>query len=154
MVTFSIGPQRLAIPATALLEVMDPLPVTRVPGAGRLVPAVLNVRGSVVPLVDLGAALGLVRRGDPRNHRFIVVEVDLDGDLSTVVIHADAVHDVTTLNPQAILKATAAMSPWPAGFLLGLYNTDTGFVLLPNLVQIFSAPPPAPNKLTKEGPAT
>ena len=45
VITFSIGPQRLAIPATDLREIIDPLPTTRVPGAGDFAPWVVNVRG-------------------------------------------------------------------------------------------------------------
>jgi purine-binding chemotaxis protein CheW len=151
MVTFSIGPQRLAVPATSLLEVMDPLPVTRVPGAGRLVPGVVNVRGSVVPFADLGAALGLPRGGDVANHRFVVVEVDVGGDLSTVVIHADAVHEVASLHPEAILTASASLSPWPAEFLLGLYKSGDGFVILPDLVQVFSTLAKKPSTPSSNG---
>lgn len=130
---------------------MDPLPVTRVPGAGRLVPGVVNVRGSVVPFADLGAALGLPRGGDVAHHRFIVVEMEVDGDLSTVVIHADAVHEVATLHSEAILKASASLSPWPAEFLLGLYKSEDGFVILPDLVQVFSTLAKKPNTLSSNG---
>jgi purine-binding chemotaxis protein CheW len=151
MVTFSIGPQRLAVPATSLLEVMDPLPVTRVPGAGRLVPGVVNVRGSVVPFADLGAALGLPRGGDVAHHRFVVVEVDVGGDLSTVVIHADAVHEVASLHPEAILTASASLCPWPSEFLLGLYKSGDGFVILPDLVQVFSIRAQKPSTLSSNG---
>jgi purine-binding chemotaxis protein CheW len=139
LVTLSIGNQMLAIPAGALHEVLDPLPVTRVPGAGEFSPNVLNVRGSVVPLADIGHALGLGRTEETDRRRIMVLDVLLDGDSATVVIEADAVHEVTSVAQSEILPVTSSMSTWPPEYLLGLYNGPDGFVLLPDLSKIFSS---------------
>ena len=83
VITFSIGPQRLAIPATDLREIIDPLPTTRVPGAGDFAPWVVNVRGAVLPLGDLRLPLGIndpnpaERPEDAR--RFLVLEAIIGG---------------------------------------------------------------------------
>ena len=79
VVTLSLGTQMLAIPANLLREILDPLPVTRVPGAGQFVPGVVNVRGSVVPLADLKQVLSIPDDGHDERRRILVLELDLAG---------------------------------------------------------------------------
>lgn len=141
VLTLSIGKQMLAIPATNLREILDPLPRTRVPGADQAAPWVLNVRGAVVPLADLRIPLGILDQPsseeDSDTHRFVVLEVDIGSDRSTVAILADVVHNVTTILTDQIEPLPAA-SQFPAGFLTGLYRGADSFVLLPDLSTIFT----------------
>lgn len=141
VLTLSIGKQMLAIPAANLREILDPLPRTRVPGADQAAPWVLNVRGAVVPLADLRIPLGILDQPsteeDSDTHRFVVLEVDIGSDRSTVAILADVVHNVTTILTDQIEPLPAA-SQFPAGFLTGLYRGADSFVLLPDLSAIFT----------------
>lgn len=142
LVTLSLGRQVMAIPATMLREILDPLPVTRVPGAGPQVPGVVNVRGSVVPLADLKQVLGIPERGEEqdedRRRRFLTLDVPIAGEPTLVAIAADAVHEVTVVRRTAIEPVPAAATDWPPGFLSGLYRASQGFVLLPDLEVIFT----------------
>lgn len=142
LVTFSIGPQVLAIPADLLREIIEPLPQTRVPGASRFAPSVLNVRGAVVPLADLRIALDIHDPApldrDPEARRFLVIEVEVAGERIPAAIVADAVHEVTAIPGGTILPLPAA-SPWPAEYLLGICLGKDGFMLLPDLAAIFTA---------------
>lgn len=139
LVTFSIGMQMLAIPASILREVLDPLPITRVPGAGNFAPGVVNVRGSVVPLADLAIPYGLSHDENHDRHRIMVIDLTMGGELSTVVVSADAVHEVVSLKSTEILPVSASMSTWPPEYLIGLYRAANGFVILPDLTQIFTS---------------
>lgn len=139
LVTLSIGRQTLAIPAAILREVLDPMPMTRVPGAGAFSPGVLNVRGSVVPLADLGHALGLPAQEPTERNRIVVIEAELDGERATVAMNADAVHEVTSVPRTSVLPVPDSMATWPPEYLSGLYKSETGFVLLPDLNAIFAA---------------
>lgn len=139
LVTFSLGRQRLAIPTEILREILDPLPLTRVPGAQGFVPGVVNVRGSVVPLADLRHALGITGcDGDDRS-RIMVLELEIEGEPILVAIRADAVHEVTTIPRSKIEAVPAASTAWPAEYTLGLYKAAEGFVLLPHLTHIFAS---------------
>ncbi|NGQ91804.1 chemotaxis protein CheW [Rhodobacter sp. HX-7-19] len=138
VVTLALGSQTLAIPTDLLREILDPLPVTRVPGAGALVPGVVNVRGSVVPLADLKQALCIPDEGQDDRSRVLVLDVMLGGEAATVAIAADAVHEVATIDAGAIEAVPASAHVWPPEYLSGLFRGAQGFILLPNLEQIFS----------------
>ena len=138
VVTMALGMQTLAVPAELLREILDPLPVTRVPGAGPFVPGVVNVRGSVVPLADLKQALSIPDEGADERRRILVLDVIIAGETTTVAIAADAVHEVATVATDAIEPVPASAHAWPPEYLSGLYRGADGFVLLPNLETIFS----------------
>lgn len=139
LVTMALGSQTLAIPASALREILDPLPSTRVPGAALFVPHVVNVRGSVVPLANLKIALGITEDSIDERSRILVLEIPLDGEAALVAIKADAVYEVTTIETAGIERISETASIWPPDFLIGLYKGPSGFVLLPDLAAIFSA---------------
>ena len=138
LVTMALGMQTLAIPAELLREILDPLPVTRVPGAGPFVPGVVNVRGSVVPLADLKQALSIPDEGSDDRRRILVLEVAIAGENTTVAIAADAVHEVTSIETALIEPVPASAHAWPPEYLSGLYRGPDGFVLMPNLEAIFT----------------
>ena len=138
--TFTIGSVRLAVPASDLQEIKDPLPITRVPGASSFAPAVLNVRGGVLPLADLRIPLGIAPTGptQPESVRFLVLEVGMGAEPATVVITADMVHEVMSI-PMAQIVPLPATSGWPPEFMRGIFRiADESFVLLPDLSAIFT----------------
>lgn len=139
VVTLSLGPQVLAIPAVRLREILDPLPVTRVPGAGPLVPGVVNVRGTVVPLANLKQVLRIPEVEADARRRFLVLDVTIAGEAAVVAVEADAVHEVATIETSIVEPVPAAASAWPPEFLTGLYRGADGFVLMPDLDHILSA---------------
>lgn len=138
VVTFSLGTQMLAIPANHLREILDPLPVTRVPGAGQSVPHVINVRGAVVPLADLKQVLSIPDDRHDNHRRILVLELVLAAEAAVVAISADVVHEVTTIETDIIEPVPSSAQAWPPDYLTGLYRGTHGFVLLPNLETIFS----------------
>ena len=138
-VLLQIGGQAMAIPARSLRTILEPVPVTRVPTANRFVDGVVNVRGSVIPIADLRVAFGLAGAGDDDTRRFLVLEIDLDGEPATVAIVADAVHEVVELDPAGLDPLPATGTRWPQHFVRGLARSDSGFVMMPHLENIFAA---------------
>jgi purine-binding chemotaxis protein CheW len=137
----TLGRQAVAIPAVAIREILDPMPVTRVPRAPRLMPGVLNVRGAVVPLADLHHALGLPpATGDGERRRIVVLDVDTGEEISTVAFTADAVHEVAAL-PVADIEPAPVTAIWPPGTVQGLSRRADGFVLIPDLPAILAGRP-------------
>lgn len=141
VVTMTLGRQPVAIPAVSIREILDPLPVTRVPRAPRLVPGVLNVRGAVVPLADLHHALGLpAAPTDSDKRRIVVLDVEIDDEISTVAFTADAVHEVAVLSA-ADIEPAPTTAIWPPGTVKGLSRRAEGFVLIPDLPAILAGRP-------------
>lgn len=77
LVGFIIGDEEYAVPILAIQEIIKPFPWTRVPQVPKYVVGVFNMRGAVIPLIDLRLKFGLNMKKHNEDTRFIVMR---DGD--------------------------------------------------------------------------
>lgn len=77
LVGFVIGDEEYAVPILSIQEIIKPFPWTRVPQVPKYVLGVFNLRGSVIPLIDLRLKFGLPSKKQSDDTRFIVMR---DGD--------------------------------------------------------------------------
>ena len=96
LIVFRVGPDLYTVDVSAVQEVLPAAPTTRVPGAPVFVEGVLELRGLVVPVVDLRRRLGYDGKVEGRSARFIVVAVGdrviamaVDEVLEVVRVHAN-----------------------------------------------------------------
>lgn len=134
---FGLGGERFAIPADVVHEILDPIPVTRVPSARAFVGGLVNVRGKVVPLADLRLKFGMARAADTVDTRFIVVEVDLFGEPTMVGIRADKVHEVTEIEPASMEEVPAIGLKWRPEYVSTIARVGARFVIVPNVENLF-----------------
>ena len=97
VLTLSLNGQAFALEASYVREILDLVPVTEVPVSNPFARGLINVRGKIVPLADLRYKLGMEERPPTIDTRVVVIEVDLDGDLTTIGLLAEKVHEVTSL---------------------------------------------------------
>lgn len=138
VVTFALGGEIMAIPADCLREILEPVPVTRVPRAGAFVSGLVNVRGAVVPLADLRVPFGMPDTPPTEDTRMLVLDTRRDGEPVTVAVIADRVIEVSELASDCIETLPPVGTGWPPGFVKGIANRQGDFVLLPDLEKIFS----------------
>jgi purine-binding chemotaxis protein CheW len=127
-----------AIDARLVREILDPVPVTKVPGARHFVSSVLNVRGKVIPLADLRQRFGMPPATDTADTRFVVIETDIDGEPTTVGIIADKVHEVTELDHATLQTAPLVGMRWQPEFVKSIGKWNEDFIVVPNLERIFN----------------
>ena len=137
ILTFRLGTEKLALPAEYLREILEMVPITRVPQSGRFATGLINVRGVVVPLADLRVALRIPRSPATQDTRILVLDVRIGDEKSTVAILADQVEEVTTMKTAEIEDVPPVGSPWPPEFVLGIGQHKGAFVMFPDLDTIF-----------------
>lgn len=136
--TVALGDDLFAMPVELVHEVLDPPPVTRVPNAPRFAPGLVNVRGNVLPLVDLRARFGLPAAADTPASRVIVSEVQPeDGEPFQVAIKTDAVFEVMPVRRADVAAMPENGARWPSRFLDGVVRQDGRFVTLIDVAQVF-----------------
>jgi purine-binding chemotaxis protein CheW len=85
LITFGIAGQRFGIDIMAVREIRAWSPVTRLPGVPEYVTGVVNLRGAVLPVVDLAALLGWTpTEATPRNP---IIVVEYEGQLRGLIVH-------------------------------------------------------------------
>ena len=137
--TFSLRSEIFALEAGLVREVLDLLPETEIPGAPPFAAAVINFRGRVIPLVDLGLAFGLQTLDATRDSRIIVIEFDINGVATLLGLRADKVFEVTTIEYAATEDAPSVGHRWRKEFIRRLAKRGGDLIVLPNLTAIFAA---------------
>lgn len=135
-VTFELDGERFAIPTAHLREILEPMPVTRVPNASPFSVGLINVRGAIVPLIDLRVALRIPRAEQTDDTRMMVLDVVYEGEPLAIAMIADAVRDVLDIDDPTEAVPQVG-SRWPPDFVKGVLRHGGQFVTLPNLDRIF-----------------
>ncbi|MBX4907739.1 MULTISPECIES: chemotaxis protein CheW [Rhizobium] len=139
VLTFDLNGETFALEAVIVQEILDLLPETAVPGSQPFVASVINFRGKVIPLADLRLAFGMEAEEATIDSRFIVIEIDLQGEPTLVGLRTDKVNEVTTLAKNASEAPPSVGMRWRADYINCLVKRGGEFIILPNLQAIFSS---------------
>ncbi len=139
--TFRLAGEQYAIRVTSIREVLELPALTRVPRMPEYMCGVINLRGSVVPVVDLKKRFGLYGKGDCDPSNIVVTEImDGDGkDLLTIGIFCDGVQEVLTFEENELEPPPRIGVPLDTDFLIGMGKKGEDFVLLLNIDRVLSA---------------
>jgi len=136
--TFSLADDIFAIDVIKAKEVLDFSEVTRVPQTPDYMLGVINLRGSVVPVIDMRRKFKMKDADRTRNSCIVVVEVDVDGEVVTVGALADSVREVIDLNPSQIEPPPRIGTRLNTEFIKGMGNLDDRFVIILDIDKVFS----------------
>ena len=100
---------------------------------------VINLRGSVVPVVDLRLCFEMSKTESTRNTCIVVVEVLLDNESTVIGALADSVEEVIDLEPEQIEPAPRIGTHIRTDFIKGMGKRDTQFIMILDIDRVFSA---------------
>ncbi|RJR29798.1 MAG: chemotaxis protein CheW [Desulfobacteraceae bacterium] len=137
--TFRLGEEVFAIDVKQVREVLDLTRIAKVPRAPEFMRGVINLRGSVVPVVDLKMKFGLPRTELTMNSRIVVMEIDLGGEVTILGAMADSVHEVLELEPSQIQAPPRLGTRWRSEFIRGMGKRGGEFVTIIDIDRVFSS---------------
>jgi len=135
---FFIADEEYAIAILRVKEILEYDTITRVPGTPPCVRGVFNLRGSVVPVVDLALKFGLPQSQTTKRTCIVVVEVELDGNKTVMGVVADAVSEVLDLGAGDIEPPPAFGTRVHMDHLLGMGKAGKKFILLLDIDRVLS----------------
>jgi len=136
--TFKLGEEMFALDIAKVREVLDFTTVTRVPRTPEFMRGVINLRGSVVPVVDLRLKFGMTRTESGVNTCIIITEVTVDGDRTVLGALADSVQEVIDLVPGDVSPAPRIGTRINTEFIRGMGKRDDRFIILLDVDRVFS----------------
>lgn len=136
--TFHIADEEYAIGITRVREIIEYDTVTRVPKTPPFIRGVINLRGSVVPVIDLAVKFGLPESLATRSTCIVVLEVSLNGDDTTMGVIADSVSQVVDLAPGDIEKVPSFGTQVDTSYLLGMAKLGKKFALILDVNKVLS----------------
>ncbi len=129
--SFQLAGEEFAFGILRVKEILEYDTLTRVPNAPPAVRGVINLRGAVVPVLDLAHLFGLPATAVTKRSCVIIVEVRVDEQELVMGILADAVNQVIELAPDTIEPAPAFGSRVRVEYLVGMGKLDSRkFVLI------------------------
>jgi purine-binding chemotaxis protein CheW len=129
LVVFQLGHEFYGADIAMVREVGPLQRVTRVPGTPRYIEGVTNLRGRVVPVVDLRRRLGLPVTAATKQSRIAVAELE-GGQVGMIV---DSVQEVLRVPASAIEQPSAMMSKVETEYVLGIAKVDGRLIILLDL---------------------
>ena len=138
-VTFSLGDELFGVEVIRAREILSVTPVTKVPQTPDYLLGVINLRGQVVPVVDMRLKLGLPVSEETEDTCVIVVEVQVDGEPIIVGALADAVREVLEIRTDQIEPAPRLGTRLKTEFISGMGKIDEQFLILLNIDRVFSS---------------
>lgn len=136
LIAFCVGKQEFCIAITDVREIRSWAPATPVPGAPDYVRGVINLRGAVLPVVDLGARLGLGAADPTARHAIIVVQACGQ----TVGLLVDSVSDIITVGKDEIQAPPEAAGQGAKLLVRGLLAIDKRMISLVAADDVLPAP--------------
>ena len=137
--TFNLGEESFALDVAHVREILEFTAVTKVPRTPEFMRGVINLRGSVVPVVDMRVKFNLSLTEKTVNTCIIVVEVSLGGEEAILGALVDSVQEVFELEPDQIEPVSKIGTGLSTEFITGMGKRDDRFIIILDLDKVFSA---------------
>ncbi len=132
LVGFKIGEEEFAVDILRVQEIIKMIMMTKVPNTPEYVKGVINLRGRIIPVIDLRKRLGLKEKEADQNSRIIVVEIEEN----TIGFIVDEVSEVLRI-PQSIIEPPPSMvGDVNANFITAVAKLENRLLILLDLEKI------------------
>jgi purine-binding chemotaxis protein CheW len=133
---FTLGKEEYGIDILKVQEIRGYEAVTRIANAPVFVKGVINLRGIIVPVVDMRIKFNL---GDPTYDQFtVVIILNINGRIVGMVV--DSVSDVTTLTADQIKPPPEMDTTFNSDYLIGLGTIDERMLILVDIDKLMTSP--------------
>jgi purine-binding chemotaxis protein CheW len=132
---FTLGSEEYGIDILKVQEIRGYEAVTRIANAPEFIKGVINLRGIIIPVVDMRIKFKL---GTPVYDQFtVVIILNIGGRVVGMVV--DSVSDVTTLTPEQVKPAPEMGSAFSGDYLIGLGTIDERMLILIDIDKLMSS---------------
>jgi purine-binding chemotaxis protein CheW len=136
--TFRLDKELFAVDIAKVREVLEFTSVTKVPRTADFMRGVINLRGNVVPVVDLRLKLGLTRTERTVDTCVIIAEVEVDGERIVLGALADSVQEVVDLASTQVVAPPRLGTRIDTSVIRGMGKRDDEFVVILDIDRVFS----------------
>ena len=136
--TFTLAGEFFALPIEHVREIIEFDGMTPIPMMPEFLRGVINLRGAVVPVVDLQSRFGRGITTMGKRTCFVIVEVEHDETPHPLGIMVDAVNEVVTVDGSQIEEKPAFGTRLRSDFVDGILNLDGRFVVTLDIHQVLS----------------
>lgn len=136
--TFKLANELFAVNVAKVLTILELKPMTKVPNSPDYMRGVINLRGNVLPVIDMRIKFGMEPTEFTQNTCINVLNVTIDDENVQLGILVDAVDKVLEIKDSEIEESPTIGTKYKTEFIQGMYRLDDGFIMLLNIDLIFN----------------
>ncbi len=137
--SFSLGQESFAADVAKVLEILEVPKITKVPKSPAYLRGVVNLRGSVLPVIDARSKFGLPPAEDTINTCIIVLSIRMENETLVIGALVDGVQEVLEISSEQVKPAPTIGSKYRAEFIEGMVKVNEQFLMLLDLDKVFSS---------------
>ena len=134
LVTFTIAQEEFGVEILKVQEIIRTLEITRVPRAPAFVEGVINLRGKVIPIIDLRRRFGIESKPHDKDTRIIVIEINQ----MIVGFVVDAVSEVLRIPANTVEPPPSIVSGIDSEYISGVGKLDNRLLIMIDLDKLLS----------------
>jgi purine-binding chemotaxis protein CheW len=136
--TFALGPEEYGLPVLRVREIIKIMDITAVPQVPSYVKGVINLRGKVIPVIDLRLKFGFAEQAYTERTSIVVVEVNLTGGKVLMGLVVDAVSEVLNISADEIEDTPAFGQDVSTDYMKGMAKVKGRVKILLDLDRVFA----------------
>lgn len=136
--TFIMNGEHFAVSVKKVTELLEMLPVTKVPKSAEFMRGVVNLRGAVVPVIDTRIKFLLPQVADTIDTCIVVMNVDVRDEIIKVGAIVDSVSEVIEVADDQILPLPAIGNKERSQFIHGIIKLEEKFIMVLDVDKVFS----------------
>lgn len=136
--TFTLGEEDFALSIDKVREVLNYTTITTVPRMPEFLRGVINLRGNVVPVIDLRLKLGMAATQRTADTCIVIVELQIEGESIQMGALADAVKEVIDLDRTDIMPPPKLGTSLKSEFIHGMARQEDKFLIVLNIDRVLS----------------
>ena len=137
--TFKMGEEEFAAHVGKVLNILEMTKITEVPKSPDYMKGVINLRWSVLPVIDTRIKFGMTPTEYTPNTCIVVMDIDMDGDSIHVGALVDSVQAVLEIEDTLILPPPSIGHKYRSEFIEGVANINDSFIMILNMDEVFSS---------------
>jgi len=136
--TFKLDEEVFAINVSKVINILEMSHITRIPKTPEYMKGVINLRGTVLPVVDLRIKFGMPEKENTVDTSIIVISIDLNGEPVLIGTLVDAVREVLEFKNDEISPAPTIGTKYNTGLIEGMWRTNEKFIMILDIDKVFS----------------
>jgi purine-binding chemotaxis protein CheW len=137
--SFHLGEEVFAANVAKVLNILEMTKITKVPQSPPYMKGVINLRGTVLPVIDARLRFGMEEHEYDTNTCIIVLEVNVDGVNANLGFIVDSVEEVLEINNTTILPPPSIGNKYKTEFITGVVEENGVFVMILDMDYVFSS---------------
>lgn len=136
--SFQLDEEVFAINVFKVINILEMSHITRIPQSPAYMKGVINLRGTVLPVIDLRTKFGLPEKEITVNTSIIVLSLEVTGEPILLGILVDAVKEVLELKTADLSPSPTIGTKYNSGFVEAMWRIDEKFIMILDIDKVFS----------------